>query len=210
MSYLYQIVAFHLDITMLIERSFNLTSRIKEIYGYNLVGREIKPSQLPNSSISTLDKEKVDTLRVTVIHRLWELLIMLIIGITILVLLFTFGEVNTTSIISILFMIIVCIVTLVWSIMEIFRTIKRLKIVYNYNYERLQYGVICTKYITKSISSKSTSNSYYANVVFNENQEYIRKVRFFTEKDYEALNKSDKILVVSYDGMEAYIINTML
>jgi len=188
-----------------------MTSRLQRINGNDLIGREIKPSELLGSSISDLNREKVDKMRIKVLHKLIVLLIAMLLAIGGFIFLALFGELNPeSSFIEISFVVLLGAVTVIWAAVEAISTIKRIKLVLNYNYERLQYGLIHTKYIKGELNDTTKTNHYYANVVFEENQTYIKKVIFLSSRDYEVSNSCDKVLVVSYDGIEAYIINTIL
>ena len=123
------------------------------------------------------------------------------------IVLLVFGEPNTSSMTALIFCILIIIVTLVGCLIFLVSLIKRMKVFLSYNNERLEYGIVSTKFIKKEHTSNSnTVDKYFAHVVFKENQTYIRNVTIINSKDYEAINEGDKVIVASYDGAVAYVI----
>lgn len=185
-----------------------MSDRLEKIYGSNLFGTEIKPDELPNSIIFDGDKEQVDKMRSKTLRKLISELIIVPLGIVMCIVLLVFGDSNTSSMTALIFCILIIIVTLVGCLIFLVSLIKRMKVFLNYNNERLEYGIVSTKFIKKVHTSNSnTVDKYYAHVGFQENQTYIRNVIIVNSKDYEAINEGDKVIVASFDGAVAYVIN---
>lgn len=189
-----------------------MSDRLEKIYGNNLVGTEIKPMDLPASVIAEADIEKVYNMKKKAFKSLLVGLIMMIFGIVGCISLLLFGEENpASSSMAIMACRILLLVTLVCCVFGLFSSFKKMKVFLNYNYERLEYGIISTKFIKKEHTSNSnTVDKYFAHVVFKENQTYIRNVIIISSKDYESINEGDTVIVASYDGAEAYVIERNL
>lgn len=107
------------------------------------------------------------------------------------------------SILSINFLGFLCIfLSFLFILISIFNKIRSINI---NTYKKAQYGTVKNKYYLTHSTENNSNIHYYANVKFEFNSTFIRKV-VCTKETYEKLSIGDNVLVISFDNKNAYIV----
>lgn len=169
--------------------------------------KEIKVSELKSTFIDNKDMDNVKDLakalkikyKIFTIILLYITFIMGAISIPNLIKLIKFGiTLNVDTIGSVIFAGLFIFFN--YLLYDIIQDMKFLK---TYNPQKSQYGVVKEKYIISERNEESTSTSYYIDVLFKEDNTFIKEVET-APRIYSNLKNGDKILVVSFNGKKTY------
>lgn len=94
-------------------------------------------------------------------------------------------------------------VVLVVLIYFLCRVIKNIYCILVGKPQKSKYGQVIRKYMITKKEDESEYRTYYIDVLFEDNNTYIRKVQV-EDETYEKARKNMKILVVSFNGRTAY------
>ncbi|WP_418223304.1 hypothetical protein [Clostridium isatidis] len=78
---------------------------------------------------------------------------------------------------------------------------KQISNVIKYNCKKAQYGIVKNKYISQDKFGK-----YFVNVLFSNENAYIREVVCINKDIYYSLSEGNQILVISFDNKTAYAV----
>lgn len=173
--------------------------------------KEIKAKELKNNMINDRDIDSIKDLakalkikhKLSVIILSYAVFITGIISISNLVSLIESEITLNMDLVGAFVMLGVCIF-LSYVLYDIMRDIKFLK---TSNPQKSQYGVVKEKYIITETNEGSTSTSYYVDILFEENNTFIKKVET-SRIIYHSLKNRDAVLVVSFNGKNSYCLKT--
>lgn len=186
-------------------------SRLEIMTGKNLKGTRIKPKDLPKDIIELEHRQKILDEKRTCERQIRRDFKNSLIIVTILVLfaclLMSADEIDTGGPLVVLVLVAIYAIS-IWLAGTLLLSIpKRIYNYKNYNFERTCYATLSNKFThtTKDDNNRSSTN-YLANLQINEFK-YIKDVNISGSGKFFRVSEGEKVVVVSFDGYNAYLVN---
>lgn len=83
---------------------------------------------------------------------------------------------------------------------------KQLLLTFKNSCEKVQHGLVKSKYVLTDYSNDNRNENFYINVIFPDTNTFVKNV-ICSKSIYNVLNEGNNVLVVSFDNKTAYAIS---